>query len=105
MDNNLSAILINLITCFLFGCLGGLLSFLLACKHGHYKNNKYISKFSIEIIGGGLTAIVVYFLPISTQNRILVSILVGLAWSTLLQSFRSRITRIISAILGDTLSS
>lgn len=79
------------------GGFGGLASFLYGLKRGHFKNNKYIAKAVLEIVGGLVVASFVVFGP-----KILVGFIIGLCWSTVIQVIRGRITVIVEAFLSKS---
>ena len=85
------------------GGAGGLTSFLYALKRGHYKNNKYPRKFFIEILGAMLTATFLTKLISSNQYQYVVAYIIGICWSGIIQVLRTKITKIIEAVLtaGD----
>src|SRR5262249_53310272 len=83
------------------GAAGGLASFLVGLKAGHYKNNKYMAKCSIETVGGAVTASsLVYFLR-DSQYTWAFAFAIGAGWSQILQGIRGRVTRIIVAVIGE----
>jgi len=79
------------------GGLGGLATFLYGIKRGHFKNNKYLAKLTIEVVGGMLVASFVAFEP-----RPLVGFAVGLSWSGLIQIIRAKITAYVEGALGQS---
>lgn len=85
------------------GCAGGITAFLFAIKKGHYRNNKYFSKFSVEIIGALLTALFLSMHVTSLTNRTILAFALGVAWSGVIQIIRTKITKIVEAILGESL--
>jgi hypothetical protein len=84
------------------GAAGGLASFLAGLKAQHYKNNKYIVKFGIEVIGGAMTASWLVYVLRENQYVYVFSFLIGTAWSQILQKIRTKVTRIIEAALGES---
>jgi hypothetical protein len=84
------------------GAAGGIAAFLLALKKGHYRNNKYMAKALIELGGAVVcsSALAVSF-PLS-EWRTFVAFCMGVAWSSLIQVIRSRITKVIEAALGES---
>ena len=88
------------------GAAGGLVSFLYALRGGHYRNNKYISKFLIELLGSAITAI--YLTSLITESSIAsigtigtAAFIVGTTWSVLIQGIRNKATSIVEAFLGQ----
>jgi len=105
---NVSASLPNL--SFVFSMLlpsaaGGLVSFLLAFRAGHYKNNRYIAKSTVEILGGAVTGSFLSYPFAENAYLPVIAFLIGGAWSQLLQRLRATITRMVEGALsgkGDT---
>jgi hypothetical protein len=89
---------------FTLGAAGGLVAFLVAVKNNHYRNDQYIRKLSIEIIGGAITG--ACLVPVFSQTPLtyVFAFLIGTAWAYIIQKVRSKFTRIIEAALGDTSS-
>jgi hypothetical protein len=83
------------------GAAWGLTSFLVGLKQDHYKNNRYIKKSIIEVIGGAVTATCLVYVFRENQYIYVFAFLIGTAWSHIIQRLRSRITRIVEAALGD----
>lgn len=79
--------------------LGGLALFVDGLRRGHYRNNRLIAKCTIEIVGGMLVGSV--FAMYVFGNRPFVAFCVGLAWSSIIQLARSRITKVAEAVLGE----
>ena len=78
---------------------GGLISFLLAFKGGHYKNNKYFAKSTLEIFGGGVTGSFLSYLFKESAYLLVIAFVIGTAWSQLLQRVRSTVTRMVEGAL------
>jgi len=76
------------------GAFGGLACFLLGLKRGHYRNNKYVAKVTLEILGGTIVASFVAFSP-----NPLLGFAVGLSWASILQIVRVKITQVVRASL------
>ena len=83
------------------------MAFLYALKSGHYQNNKYTSKATLEIIGA---MIVASFLSLMLEGlieknnvRIFICFGIGLCWSVIIQSIRTKITQFVDLILGSNL--
>jgi len=77
----------------LAGAAGALAWYVLALQRGWIKNDHYIRKGSLEIIGGSITATYVqipFFLPTYT-----VAFVVGAGWSLIIQRSRAGITKTI----------
>ena len=83
------------------GAAGGIVCFLLALKKDHYRNNKYLVKFTIEVAGAMLTASFVTALITSQIYKLLPAFLIGVAWSNIIQMIRYKITKIVEAALGE----
>lgn len=83
------------------GAAGGLVSFLLALKRGHYRNNKLFAKFSIEVIGAMVTASFLSVLIESHSYQITVSFLIGIGWTGIVQLARAKITKVVEVALGE----
>lgn len=85
------------------GAAGGLVSFLAAYRRGHYRNNKNLEKFCIEILGAMTTASFVsaLFLSTSTHYRVFIAFALGIAWSRVVQLIRNKITKIVETALGE----
>ena len=85
------------------GGLGGLAAFLLASKLEHYKNNKYLKKFLIEIFGAVITVPFLIMLfessTLSINFRLAFAFLFGAAWARILQAIRGKATAIVEAAL------
>jgi hypothetical protein len=88
------------------GAGGGLANFVLGVRRGHHRNNHRVRKGCLEIAGGALVA-----LPLGVKGlhegglSILLAVLafaVGVGWAGIVQSLRSRVTRVVEALLGET---
>lgn len=92
----------QIIVCTLGGCAGGFVSFLYALRHGHYRNNKLIKKFSVEVVGATFTAL---FLVSAVVDQIATiaaaSFVLGVVWVKVIQLLRQKVTKIVEAILGE----
>jgi len=80
---------------------GGLVSFLVALKAGHYKNNRYFAKSTIEIFGGGVTGVFLSYLFKESSYLWVIAFVIGTAWSQLLQRIRGTVTRMVEGALGE----
>jgi len=76
------------------GGLGGLTSFLYGLQQGHFRNNKYLNKLILEVVGGMLVASFIAFKPYPA-----VGFAVGLSWSGLIHIIRKKITAVVQAFL------
>ena len=86
---------------FLPGFLGGFTTFLYALNKGHYKNNQYIQKLLLELFGGGITAFFSLLLFYDAGDfAYLVSFMIGLTWTKIIQTFREKITKIVKAAIN-----
>jgi hypothetical protein len=72
-------------------------------KRGHYRNNRYFSKLAIEVIGSSVTASFITPLIVQGQLIFLVGFLVGIAWGNIIQLIRIKITKMVEAVLGESL--
>lgn len=94
-----------LLVCALPGAIGGLMTFVYSYYKGHYQNNQYIIKCSIEIFGGAvvaffLTNVILSFIVKNDTTMLLVPFAIGLFWAGLIQFIRSWITGIVELALG-----
>ncbi|MGG5572473.1 hypothetical protein [Vibrio diazotrophicus] len=85
------------------GALGGLASFLLAIKKGHYKNNRYVMKFLVEVFGAAITTYFVMEVLDIQKFSTGVAFFVGTGWAAIIEGIRTRITAMVNAALGDQL--
>jgi hypothetical protein len=92
---------LQVVVLMLVGAAGGFASFLVAIRQGHYNNNKYMTKSSIEIVGGAVTATCLVYVIRENQYVNVFAFLIGTAWSHILQRLRTKITSIVEAALGD----
>jgi hypothetical protein len=83
------------------GAAGGLVSFLAALKLNHYNNNKYFAKSTIEILGGAVTGYFLSYLFKGNSYLLVITFIIGTAWSQLLQRIRTTITRMVEGALGE----
>lgn len=80
---------------------GGAVAFCLGLKRGHYRNNRYIAKAFLEMAGAAVTGLVLASsLPVALP-RALVAFSIGVAWSAVVQTIRTRITAIVEGVLGN----
>ena len=82
------------------GAAGGLASFLNGLRLQHYKNNKYVAKFGIEVLGGAVTASSLVYAFRDNSLVWVFAFLIGTAWSQVLQKLRVKITKLVEAALG-----
>lgn len=87
------------------GSAGGLMSFLAALKGEHYRNNKYLTKFAVEVVGGAVTASSLVYVLRENPYVYVFAFLIGTGWSQILQKLRAKVTRIVEAALGETTKS
>jgi len=86
------------------GGMGGLVCFLLALQKGHYRNNKYIAKFFIEILGAMVTASFITYLIAKDENyQAAFAFVIGFAWSNIMQMIRSKVTNITENVIREYL--
>jgi hypothetical protein len=84
------------------GC-GGIAAFLYALRQGHYKNNKYPVKLTIEILGAMIVASFIGpWFP--DHTTVFASFAVGLAWAGIIQVIRIKVTKVVEAMLGENLN-
>jgi hypothetical protein len=81
------------------GTAGALAGFLLGLKRGQFRNDRYTSKCTIEVLGGSLTAL--FLSPLVTMAKFdtVIGFILGLAWAPVIQALRNRITAIVEAAL------
>ena len=96
--NDILPIVIN---CSLPGIAGGIVLFLWALKNNHYHNNKFIRKFSIELLGAMLTATFITMLFKQGTHQVPIAFIIGIGWSGIIQMLRTKVTKIIEAALGE----
>lgn len=104
MFPNLQAAVAQEIQLALFGGIGGLLWFIYGVRHGHHKNNKYLIKFSVEVVGASCLGFVTAPLLLSVFEKTpaalrIAGVAVGMNWSELVQLIRSWITELFKGIL------
>ena len=86
------------------GSIGGMATFVLGLRKGHYKNNKYIAKFLVETTGAALTApFIVNFIE-DHIFRSSFAFCIGVGWSSILQTVRIIISRFIEAAIDEKIS-
>lgn len=87
------------------GGAGGFALFLLGLKRGRYRNNRYFSKFSIEILGAAITALFLVSIIVPENNYKMataIAFAIGVAWAEILQTVRIKVTEIVEATLKNT---
>jgi len=82
------------------GGAGGLASFLAGVKADQYKNNRYIRKFGIEVLGGAITAAGLVYVLRENQYVYVLAFVIGTAWSQILQKARIKVTKMVEGALG-----
>lgn len=82
------------------GACGGLGTFLYSLRQKHYKNNRYVRKLIIEILGATLVA---SFIGPLFPSKVIVfaSFAIGLAWVAIIQITRNKITKIVEVLIGE----
>ena len=99
---DLASLVLVLTTCSIPGAFGGLGTFLFSLRKGHYKNNRYTKKLSIEIIGA--TVLASFVGPLFPDDKqVFASFAIGLMWVGIIQVSRSKITKIVKAVIGEEL--
>lgn len=82
------------------GACGGIGLFLFSLRMGHYKNNKYMRKLSIELLGAMIVASFVG--PLFPEKAVIyASFAIGLCWATVIQIVRNKITKMVTAVIGE----
>ena len=101
------SVLVLLLPAFLSGACGGLVLFLFSYRGGHYKNNKILRKFLLEIIGGALTASFVGGTLLSPYvagfNLWGISFALGISWVGIVEMLRTAITKKVNCRLKEIL--
>src|SRR5215813_343208 len=90
METGLTAALLQVQLLIVLGAAGGLVSFLVSLRLDHYKNNRYLKKSGIEIVGGAITATCLVYVIRENQYVYLYAFLIGTAWSYIIQRLRSK---------------
>jgi|SRR6516225_8800063 hypothetical protein len=88
----------------LLGAVGGLSSFLIALKFDHYKNNRFVRKLAIELVGGAVAAPPLGYMFKESQYVYILAFLIGTMWAHILQRVRNRVTNLVDAALGEATS-
>ncbi len=83
------------------GGAGGVAAFLMGIKMGSYRNNRHISKLTVEVLGSTLTASFLTLMISPTAYRVAIAFAIGVAWASILQMLRKKITGIAEAILDE----
>ncbi len=104
MQLNWNEIFQKLIFCSIPGFFAGLVLFIFSFSHNYYRNNKYIAKLLIEIIGATITSTFIASFFNTPFIQIVVAFCVGLGWTKVIQSIRSKITAIIEALISNKIS-
>lgn len=82
------------------GACGGVGLFLFSLRVGHYKNNRYVRKLIIELLGAMLVASFVG--PLFPEKAVVfASFAIGLSWATVIQVARNKITKVVKAAIGE----
>jgi hypothetical protein len=82
------------------GACGGVGLFLFSLRVGHYKNNRYVRKLVIELLGAMLVASFVGPL-FPAKAVVFASFAIGLSWATVIQVARNKITKVVKAAIGE----
>ena len=102
---NLDLFLNTILISSLPGAIGGIAAFLFALKKGHYKNNQYKTKLALEILGGLILATFIGPLfPEPIRIQMFAAFAIGLTWAGIIQVTRSKITKIVKAVIGEEIS-
>ncbi len=83
------------------GGAGGVAAFLMAIRKGHYRNGRYISKLIVEVLGSALTASFLTLMISATAYRIAIAFSIGVAWVSILQMLRNKVTGIVETVLTE----
>lgn len=97
----LSMLQSRLYCCSIPGAAGGITWFLWAVRQGSYRNNRYLMKFSTEILGASLTATFLASLISSGNYLQEAAFAVGVGWTGVIQILRSNITKHVEKALGQ----
>ena len=89
--------------CSLPGAAGGLCIFLISLKRGHYKNNRYLAKLSVELLGALVTATALASMWQTSGYQQAAAFAIGITWTSIVQILRQKITKIVEAALGEAL--
>lgn len=91
-----------LITSAIGGTCGGCAKFLHGVQRGYYREDRYRRKFLLEVAGGTMVGFFVSlaFNALTWPTRTFVAFTVGLAWATVCQQLRQRVTAVVTAALG-----
>jgi len=82
------------------GACGGICTFLYSLKQKHYKNNRYVRKLIIEILGATLVASFIGpFFPYKVV--VFASFALGVSWVAIIQIIRNKITKIVEGVIGE----
>lgn len=82
------------------GACGGVVLFSFSLRVGHYKNNRYVRKLIIELLGAMLVASFVG--PLFPEKAVVfASFAIGLSWATVIQIARNKITKVVKAAIGE----
>lgn len=87
------------------GALGGFVAFLFGVLKDEYKNNRYLIKFSIEMLGAMITASFISILFESNTYRAVISFVLGVGWVGIIQVLRIKITKVVEATFGEKIDS
>jgi F0F1-type ATP synthase assembly protein I len=88
------------------GAGGGLAWFLCGLKNGWIRNNKFVKKAVLEVIGGMLVASFVGY-PLSplfsgATPVVVICFAIGGSWSGIMQILRVWVTKLITNVLNDS---
>lgn len=85
------------------GAMGGVTTFIYSFKKNLYKNNQYLQKLTIEILGGGIVAAFVSQLfTVPLNIHLFVSFAIGCCWAGLIHLIRVKITKLVEAAIGES---
>jgi len=81
------------------GGIGGLTCFLYGYKKGLYRNNMYIRKICIELLGAMFVSTFISFV-ITNKYLPVVAFILGLFWTNVIQLLRVKITSFVEVLIG-----
>jgi hypothetical protein len=89
----------RIVFCTFPGLAGGFVLFLDGLRAGRYRNNRYFAKAIIEMAGAALMATFLSYELFGLRPS--AAFAVGIGWAAIIQVIRKKITRIVSAVIGE----
>ena len=87
------------------GAAGALVWFIRGIRVGNIRNNEYIRKATLEMLGGSLVASFIAFplAPLFSTSIpvVIISFAIGTSWASIIQRLRVWITRKLGTLLED----